>query len=170
MPEPTTLDPFEGQPVLSVGIEIPGAAGGLRESLKIDPLQLRHGERVFVVLETTVDKIRFDPVKDSDGWKRVHVLAAVQGMIVDASVVEAQLDENRRLIEAAKRAQTGEANLDDYELELAHEKGEHAKELVAGCPKCDAEAAAVAAEAAADKPSEPTSIADRRKRAAAGDS
>lgn len=168
-PAPVQLDPFEGQPVLSVGMEIPGAAGGLRESMKLDPVQLHKGQRVYVVLETTVDKIRFDPVKDSDGWKRVHVLNAEQGMIVDADLVQAHLDEQKARIQAArdaeaeaKRREGGEFTLDESALEEEHQQGKHADGLVKGCPPCDAEAAA-AADEAGEGPTEPTNIADRRK-------
>lgn len=168
---PTQLDPFEGQPVLSVGIEIPGAAGGLREALKIDPVQLRHGEKAYVLLETTTDKIRFDPEKDEDGWKRVHVLAVDQGMLVDADLVAEHLAQQRERIAAMhaaaaleKRREAGEFTLDEAVLDEAHEKGEHAADLVAGCPQCDHEAALAAAEND-DEPTAPTSIADRRKAA-----
>lgn len=171
-PPSTSLDPFEGQPVLSVGIEIPGAAGGLRESLKIDPVQLHHGEKVYVLLETTTDKIRFDPEKDEEGWKRVHVLAVEQGMLVDADLVaEHMAQQKARIAEAhaaaalEKRRAAGEFTLEEAALDEAHEKGEHASGLVAGCPDCDMEAAAEAAENAAEAPAAPTSIADRRKAA-----
>lgn len=168
---PSTLDPFEGQPVLSVGIEIPGAAGGLRESLKIDPVQLHHGDKVYVLLETTANKIRFDPEKDEDGWKRVHVLDVDAGMIVDADLVaEHMATQKARIAEAhaqaalEKRRADGEFTLEEAALDEAHEKGEHASGLIAGCPQCDAEVAAEAAESG-DKLDEPTSIADRRKAA-----
>lgn len=171
----TILDPFEGQPVLSVGMEIPGAAGGLRESMKLDPVQLHKGQRVYVVMETTVDKIRFDPVKDSDGWKRVHVLAAEQGMIVDESLVREHLDGLKARVaqreaaeDEAKRRESGEFTLDEAALDAEHEQGQHAAELRDGCPQCDAEKAAAAAEAGGEPPAEPASIADRRRNKAAG--
>jgi hypothetical protein len=144
---------------------------------KLDPVQLHKGERVYVVLETTVDKIRFDPVKDSDGWKRVHVLAAEQGMIVDESLVREHLDglkarvaERDAAAAEAKRRQSGEFTLDEAALDAEHEQGQHAAELRDGCPRCDAERAAEAAEAGEQAPAEPASIADRRKRSQAAGS
>lgn len=164
---PTQLDPFEGQPVLSVGIEIPGAAGGLREALKIDPVQLRHGEKAYVLLETTTDKIRFDPDKDEDGWKRVHVLAVEQGMLVDGDLVAEHLaTQKARIAEAhaqaalEKRRAAGEFTLDEAALDEAHERGDHASGLVAGCPQCDHEAALAADEDGATDAA-PVSIEDR---------
>lgn len=162
------LDPFEGQPVLSVGIEIPGAAGGLRESLKIDPVQLHHGDKVYVLLETTANKIRFDPEKDEEGWKRVHVLDVDAGMIVDADLVaEHMATQKARIAEAhataalEKRRADGEFTLEENALDEAHEQGGHASGLIAGCPRCDAEAAAEAAEQDDPPPKAPASIADR---------
>lgn len=166
MADDATLDPFEGQDVLSVGIEIPGAAGGLREALKIDPVQLHKGDKAYVLLETTTDKIRFDPVKDSDGLKRVHILAVEQGMLVDESLVRDHLDRQRERVEAALRRGKGEFTLDESQLEEAHADGEHADGLVDGCPSCDAERAAEAAESGEQLPA-PTSIADRQKAAGA---
>jgi hypothetical protein len=164
---PTQLDPFEGQPVLSVGIEIPGAAGGLRDALKIDPVQLRHGEKAYVLLETTTDKIRFDPDKDEDGWKRVHVLAVEQGMLVDADLVADHLATQRARIAEAhaqaaleKRREAGEFTLDEAALDEAHDNGDHASGLVPGCPQCDHEAALEAAENESPKAA-PASIEDR---------
>ncbi len=164
---PTQLDPFEGQPVLSVGIEIPGAAGGLREALKIDPVQLRHGEKAYVLLETTTDKIRFDPDKDEDGWKRVHVLAVEQGMLVDEDLVaehlatqKARIAEARAAEALEKRREAGEFTLEEAALDEAHDNGDHADGLVAGCPQCDREAALAAAEDE-QGPATPASIEDR---------
>jgi hypothetical protein len=162
----TQLDPFEGQPVLSVGMEIPGAAGGLRESMKLDPVQLHKGERVYVVLETTVDKIRFDPVKDSDGWKRVHVLAAESLVREHLDGLKARVAERDAAAAEAKRRESGEFTLDEAALDAEHEQGQHAAELRDGCPRCDAEKAAAAAEAGEQAPPAPTPI-DKRQRGSA---
>ena len=67
---------FEGKEVLSSGIEIPNAAGGLRAALRIHPQEFHHGERRWVVLEVVVGKVRFDPVPKTSGLERVHVFAA----------------------------------------------------------------------------------------------
>lgn len=145
MNEPTTLTPFEGRQVLSTGIEIPGAAGGLRDSLAVDPFEGHQGTKVFVLLETTVDKLRFDPVKDTDGWKRVHILAVELGLIVDAQDVEAMVAAQRvRIAEhaAAKEASEKGGRIvypTDEELLEAHTNGDHADALIEGCVECQRE-------------------------------
>lgn len=95
--------------MLSTGLEIPGAAGGLRESLDIDPFEGHSGERVVVVLDTTVGKIRFDPIKDTNGWKRVHVLDVGLGMVVDADLVEDMLARQRERIAEHKADEEAKA-------------------------------------------------------------
>lgn len=159
----TQLQSFEGRPVRSVGIEIPSAAGGLREAMKIEPQEFHHGERVFVVLECDVAKVRFDPLgDDTDDLRRVHVFAAESAVIVDEDLVRTQLDEQAAKIEEAKRRAKGEFTLDEAQLEQAHQAGEHADGLVQGCPPCDHEAA-LAAEEDGDGPTTPTPIGDRGK-------
>lgn len=167
---PTALDPFEGEPVSSAGMEIPGAAGGLREAMKLDPVQLHKGQRVIVVLDTTVEKIRFDPLKDSDGWKRVHILGVEQGLIAAVSggddgdeldggeaaqFIDALLAEQRLRIKAARdayendlRRAKGQYTIEEEAAEAEHLDGQHVGGLRDGCPECDKERAALAAEEA----------------------
>lgn len=138
------LSPFEGLPVRRSAIEIPGAAGGLRDAMKIDPQEFHKGERVFVVLECEVAKIRFDPIDKAEpagDQARVHVFNVEAATIVDESLVKQQLDEQRERIEAAKRHASGAVNLDDHvdQLVAEHEAGEHAPDLVDGCPTCEEE-------------------------------
>lgn len=164
-----TLAPFEGKDVLQVGIELPGAAGGLRESLRVDPQEFHQGDKVYVVHETTCAKVRFEPIDKADPsgpQRRVHVLGVTTATIVDADLVAQQLDAQRRRIEDAKGLQRlpgSEAEVRAFQLAQAHAAGEHAAELVDGCEVCQAEKDAAAAEA----PPAPTSIKGRRKRAGA---
>lgn len=152
----TTLDDFEGQQVLAVGIEIPGAAGGLREALNVDPVQLHKGDVAYVLLKTTTGKIRFDPVKDTQGLRRVHILEVEEGMLVDGALVDEHLAGQRARIAEAKLAKEAAEKggviqfPTDEELLEAHEAGEHAAALVEGCVECQKEIDAEAAEVAAD--------------------
>ncbi len=140
------LGNFEGVPVLSVGIEIPSAAGGLRDALKIDPQVMHQTQRVKVLLDHTVGKIRHDPVKDTSGVSRVHILQTTAATIVEGDVFEAALDAQREKIDKAKRDADGTSNLDDATALLAeHDGGLHADGLVDACPACVAEAEADAA-------------------------
>jgi hypothetical protein len=153
------LGSFEGRQVIGTGIEIPGAAGGLRDALTIDPQALHADETVYVVLECRVKKIRHDPIHDSlndvDLWKRVHVLDTQAATIVDRDIVVAHLEEQARLIEEARGIQRLDFGVDGDTDEMVgfrgeHIIGEHAAGKVDGCPMCDDETAAEADEAAED--------------------
>lgn len=159
------LADFEGLPVVEAGIEIPGAAGGLREAMRIDPQTFHKGEQTFVVLECKVGKVRFDPIDADylDGpQRRVHVFTVTNATMVDGDLVRAQLSDQAERIRLAKEAEAGIQRLpmdDEGEHGLAHARGEHASGLVDGCPVCQAEVDALDREA-----STPTPITGRRKR------
>lgn len=139
------LSAFEGRQVLGVGVEIPGAGGGLRDALTIDPQEFHYGETVFVVIEGKVGKLRFDPIADAgEAVKRVHVLDVQAATIAERETVERLLDEQAQRIEQAKGLQR--LPFDD-ELHDAHESGDHAEGLVEGCADCDHEAELAAKEA-----------------------
>ncbi len=104
------LNPFDGVAVTGVGIEVPGAGGGLNEAMKIDPAEFHHGDTVVVVIETTVAKVRFDEVvkgEPDSGLRRVHVLRAEGATIIDRALVAQALDAQRAKIEAAKDRDAG---------------------------------------------------------------
>lgn len=156
----SALGEFEGLPVLAVGIELPGAAGGLRDPLRVDPLILHGGDTAFATFELVTNKVRFDPVKVDDaliGWTRVHVMGVENATFVDENLVRDQLDEMARRVaerkeaeDAAKRKESGNVNLDDALYEKDHAAGRHADALVAGCSECDLEQTAADAEAMGD--------------------
>jgi len=101
LPEPVHLSRFEGMEVLSTTAAIRKAGDGLSAAVKVDPVELHHGETVYVVLETTVEKIRHDPVKDTDGLQRVHLLVTNAATIVDAGLVADYLEQQKERIEKA---------------------------------------------------------------------
>lgn len=123
-PAVKTLSDFEGLTVTESGIEIPDAAGGLRDALKVDPIELHKGQRVHIVLECDVSKLRFDPIdKDAlDGaQRRVHVFKTSRAAIVSESLVRSELDAQSERIAAAKAAAEqveGQQSIDDAAVEL----------------------------------------------------
>lgn len=99
------LQPFENKPVVKAAIEIPGAAGGLQEAMKFDPVELHQGEEVHVVLRCTVAKVRFEPIdkeEPSGAQSRVQILRAEEATLVDGDVVEEHLTIQRLRIQKAK--------------------------------------------------------------------
>lgn len=143
------LGEFEGRQVLGVGIEIPGAAGGLRDAMKIEPVTAHQDEEMMILIRGPVGKIRFDPVKDTQGVTRVHVLNVSDAMVVEGEDFDAMLDAQKERIQRAKEAAAGVARLPtDEELEFQHNEGAHSEGLVDGCPSCDAEQDAAEQEAA----------------------
>ncbi len=168
VPVSPPLSDFEGLPVVEAGIEIPGAAGGLREAMKIDPSTFHKGEQVFVVLECRVGKVRIDPIDMDylDGpQRRVHVFVVTNATMVDGNLVREQLTDQAEKIRLAREAAQGVTRLpytdDEFVHAQAHAAGEHASGLVGECPVCQTEKAAVEAEQEDDAP---TPIAGRRKR------
>lgn len=135
------LSGFEGHDVLRAAIEIPNAAGGLREAMKFEPREFAHDEEVTLVLKCRVKKVRFDPIKDTEALARIHVLDAIEATFIEDEAVEAALAAQRARIEEAKRLNAGTPNLDDHvdQLVAEHEAGEHAPDLVDGCPTCEEE-------------------------------
>lgn len=97
------LTPFEDHDVVGATISITNAGDGLSEAMKIEPREFEHNETVYVVLETTVSKVRFDPSKDdAEDLIRVHVLKAGLATIVDQSAVQGALSAQRKKIEEAE--------------------------------------------------------------------
>lgn len=146
--DPNGLGDFEGRTILSTTIQVTNAGDGLSDAMKIDPVVMHHGETVYVVLECEVSKVRFDPIKDTQGVARVHVLKAGTATLIDGAAVEDALDAQREKIARAKEAAQGVARLPtDEELAYQHGEGAHSEGLVDGCPECTAELDAMDAEA-----------------------
>jgi len=101
------LGQFEGSDVLKVGIEIPSAAGGLREAMKFAPVVLHKGDEVYVLLKTNVTKIRFDPITDTEAVARVHILDAEEATFVDGKFAEKHLKEQRDRIRKLREEAQG---------------------------------------------------------------
>lgn len=176
-PAPTQgLTPFDGKPVVQTTISITQAGDGLSAALAIDPEEFHHGERVVVVLDCTVGKVLMRQLsKDVPNMLvREHVLVAGTSTIIDAQLVEELLQEQAAKIAAAKeeaerdkRRAKGEYTLEDEALVAEHDQFQHANALRDGCPKCDEEKAAMAAEGAPAAPPAPTSLADAMEAKAA---
>lgn len=138
----------DGDPVIGVGIEVRNAAGGLQDALAIDPAIFHKGDRVMVLLDCEMTGLAFKPVKDSNAWRRIHVLHAEGATIVDGVVFTEALAAQADKIQRAKDEASGQGRIDDaLALQAEHDDGQHAPGLVDGCPDCTAEQETAAAEA-----------------------
>lgn len=99
------LSAFEGLEVTQSSIEIPGAAGGFRDALKVDPIELHKGDVIHAVLECEVQKIRHDSLDKEDltgPQERVHILRVTGATLVDKALVGDALSAQADRIAAAK--------------------------------------------------------------------
>jgi hypothetical protein len=170
--ERVTLPDYEGLPVRRVAMKITNAGDGLSDSLKLEPILLHHNDEVFVVLRGFVVDVQHPPADKSepgeiDAVVKTYKVKAAEIAIVEHGDVDALLERNRERLgekrklqerlEAEQRAAEGaEMRLPGTEdtaavLEAEHADGDHASGLVDGCPRCIAEAEAVAAETPAPK-------------------
>lgn len=93
---------FEGKDIDSTKVEIRNTGSGLSDAMNVDTVELHHSDKVYVVLECEVEKVRFDPIRDSRALARVHMLVAGDATIVDEDLVRAHLDAQAERIEQAR--------------------------------------------------------------------
>ena len=145
------LSDFEGLAVRQAGVELPKAAGGLQEAMKIEPREIHQGDEGTIALSYTCQKVRFEPIdKDApDGdQRRVHVLQVTGAAFIDSDVVNKEIADQSERIQRAKEEAKGISRLaladgdeeQEDALAEAHDNGDHAEGLVAGCPYCREEA------------------------------
>jgi hypothetical protein len=97
------MEPFEDHEVIASRVAITNAGDGLSEAMSIAGTELRLGERVHVVLECVVAKVRHEPASrdDAELLARVHFLRAGLATIVPESVVRKALAQQRRSLDEA---------------------------------------------------------------------
>jgi hypothetical protein len=132
------LGDFEGNSVRGAAIEIPGAAGGLREAMRFEPLAFHKGDEVYVVIKTSVDKIRHDPIKDTDDWTRVHILKAEQAAFVDGDFAEQYLADQRDRIRRLREEALGVQTLDGTDVPTPAKKAAATRKKATGTRKAAA--------------------------------
>lgn len=114
------LHPFEGRDVVQATIKVTRAGDGLSEALSIEPVEMRQGETVYLVIETEVDRVTFEPIKDTDVMRRVHTLRAGTATIVDAGFAGDVIEQQRKAIMSAKGVE--EFDFSDAEIAEQMEK------------------------------------------------
>jgi hypothetical protein len=104
---PVDLEPFEGTEVIAASIAITKAGDGLSEALSVAPQAFHLGEKLYVVLECDVAKIRYEDVKDTGSLRRQHTLEAKGATFVDASLVSDLVDAQKEAVQLAKEEAAG---------------------------------------------------------------
>lgn len=89
MSDTPDLGTFEGHPVLSTAMELPSLAGGLREAIDVaGGAPIHKDEEGYLLVKFKGNKTRFDPVKDTNGYKRVDIPTVPSVAIVEGEAVE----------------------------------------------------------------------------------
>lgn len=127
------LSSFEGSDVVAAKIEIPNAAGGLRDAMEFEPVEMHHADEGYIALHYKVKKVRFDPESKEhpENLVRVHVLDALNAAFIDEDLVGRQLADQRDRMAKRREEAAGVQRLGDHLDEVMPDDAEHAAELVA---------------------------------------
>lgn len=110
---PLGLEPFEGEAVTELGIEIPAAGGGFHKALDVDVSLLSvlapvtKGDVVFAVLQLVKRDVKMKVATNHDGWKRVDIFTVSGAAIVDADMALTAIEEQRERVQLAIEAAEG---------------------------------------------------------------
>jgi hypothetical protein len=103
-----TLTPYQGIATLGSTVSIRNTGDGLSHAMKVDPVELKIGSKVYVVLECEVEKHRHEAaIADAPtaGLTLVNMLKAGRATLVDAELVATALDEQTKRLEEAEGVQ-----------------------------------------------------------------
>lgn len=105
------LEVYGGRDVTQTGITMPGAAGGLRRALEIDPVVWPTGEKVFLLFECEVGDLKHEVIEidkeDTGRYRRVHILKVTGATVVDAEFGQEHVDQMREKIRLAEEEAAG---------------------------------------------------------------
>lgn len=110
---PLGLEPFEGEAVTELGIEIPGAGGGFRDSLDVDMTLIdmlkgcTKGDTIYAVFQLSKKKVHMDPAKNHDGWRRVDIFDVDGVAIIEAEMAADAIQEQRERVQLLKEQAQG---------------------------------------------------------------
>lgn len=112
------MQEFQGRPINGTQAKVVGAGDGLSAPLKVDTLDLAHGDRVFVLLDCQVSDIQFPVDKnDPEAVNQKYVLQTLDAMVIsgrnDKATVKKWLQTHRQRIQTAlARMIEGQESLD----------------------------------------------------------
>lgn len=82
-PAPFNFAPQEGREVVRSRVVLTKLGDGLSQAVKLDPIELHHGEEVTFLVRGRVKKVTFDEVADTECLSRDHVVIAKTVVIVE---------------------------------------------------------------------------------------
>lgn len=111
---------FESQPITGSSIVITKAGDGLSDALKVDPVELHHGETVYFVLRGKVRSIGFPPETVRQGIPsknlvRQHTIDTTDIAIVEEAAVAQMLADAADRVQRGLDSIAGQGRLDDPE-------------------------------------------------------
>lgn len=83
------LGTYEDSNEIASKIQVMKAGDGLSTPLAAEPRGWHRGERLPILLWTTVDKIRYDPATEGTGVVRVHIVNTEEAAVLDHIAPEA---------------------------------------------------------------------------------
>lgn len=92
---------FDELNFLSTTVSIRNTGDGLSKAMHVDPPELAHRQKVYVILECEVIDAQTPIIKDTDGNELRYVLKAGRATIVEPKVALKALDDMDKKIEKA---------------------------------------------------------------------
>lgn len=110
---------FEGRLVRAVKVAVTNAGDGLSDAMEVEPVEIHHGERGYLLLEWECVKVRFDSVykkidgelEDTEEVDRIQILRAGTAVLVDEDFAGDVIRAQRERIAAAKAEREGQSSL-----------------------------------------------------------
>jgi hypothetical protein len=92
---------FEGRDTIGASVKITNAGDGLSAAMEVDAVELKLGDKVWIVLEGEVTRIAHQPAKESKGVVRVQTIKAGVATLVEEDLVKEVLEDQRIALEQA---------------------------------------------------------------------
>lgn len=148
-PDSDPLGSYAGRRVISTSLRITKAGDGLSDGMTIEPDLLEPGQVYYVVLPIVPTK-HVHKLDSEIGMYRLEQVCEAQAgaTFVSEDLVKEVVEKQRARIQAWRDEQEGKRKLFGTAVELTaeHDLGQHADGLRAGCPLCQEEIDASAAE------------------------
>lgn len=116
------LSSYEGRDVVQATIKVTNAGDGLSEAMSIEPIEMRHGETRYLLIEAVVTRVQYDELKDTDVLRRVHTLKAGTATLVDPEFAVELILKQRKAIQSAKGVEEFDFTDDEIAEQAAREQ------------------------------------------------